>query len=89
MSRFIGGSAYAMAQQVAEGHLLITERALLRLAGHELDQLGHEIDKRQRELRGEQFPRDDVGAIQARNRRLQRLNTTRLMVQAIRRRLRR
>ncbi len=85
MSNFIGGSAYAMSQQVADGYLLVTERTFLRLSRGELNKLDFEIAKLLRDVRGNQPPLDDIPAIQQRNRRIQRLNTCRMMLQAYRR----
>lgn len=84
MSAFIGGSAYAMAQQVAGGFLLITERTFKRLNAGELRQLDFEVDKVLREIRGDQPPLDDMPALQDRNRKIQRLSTCRLMLQQYR-----
>ena len=85
MGNFIGGSAYAMSQQVADGYLLVTERTFLRLGPGELNKLDFEIAKLLREIRGSQPALDDIPAIQQRNRRIQRLNTCRMMLQAYRR----
>lgn len=84
MGNFLGGSAYAMAQQISDGYLLVTERTLQRLVGGELDQLGFELERLLRDLRGEQPSLDDVAALQKRNRRIQRLTSTRQMVQSYR-----
>ncbi len=84
MGNFIGGSAFAMIQQVADGYLLVTERAFRRLSRGELDKLGFELGKRLREVRSTQPPLDDTQAIQQRNRKIQRLNTCRLMLQTYR-----
>lgn len=90
MSHFTGGSAYAMVQQVAEGYLLVTERTLRRLKPGELDRLGFEIGKMQRQIRATPPPPlEDTLAIQQRNRRLQRLSSCRTILDASRRRQRR
>ena len=86
MSNFVGGSAYAMVQQVAEGFLLVTERSFRRLNRGELDKLGFEIDKVTREIRGDQPAVDDLQAVQKRNRKIQRLNTCRMMLRTFRQR---
>ncbi|RMH21956.1 MAG: hypothetical protein D6696_04425 [Acidobacteria bacterium] len=88
MGNFPGGSAFAMVAQITEGYLLVTERTFRRLAPPELEQLAFEIDKRLRGLRSESPPLEDVAALKARNRRLQRLNGARLMLQTYRRRRR-
>lgn len=84
MGNFIGGSAYAMTRQVADGYLLVTERTFLRLSRGELDRLASELAKLLREVRGNQPPLDDIQAIQQRNRKIQRLNTCRMMLQTYR-----
>ncbi len=85
MGNFIGGSAYAMTQQVADGYLLVTERSFRRLSRGELDKLGFEISKVLRQVRSIQPPLDDTQAVQQRNRKIQRLNTCRMMLQTYRR----
>ena len=62
MGNFIGGSAYAMSQQVADGYLLVTERTFLRLGPGELNKLDFEIAKLLREIRGSQPALDDIPA---------------------------
>jgi hypothetical protein len=84
MGNFIGGSAYAMTRQVADGYLLVTERTFLRLSRGELDKLALELGKLLREVRGNQPPLDDIQALQQRNRKIQRLNTCRMMLQTYR-----
>jgi len=84
MGNFLGGSAYAMAQQISGGYVLVTERTLRRLQPGELNQLGFEIEKLLRTLRSEQPALDDTPAIQTRNRKIQRLNSTRQMIQGYR-----
>ena len=71
---FPGGSAWAMARDIAEGYSLVTERTFRALTRAELDQLTFEMDRHTRELRGDQPGLDDQAAIQLRQRRLQRLN---------------
>lgn len=88
MSNFTGGSAYAMVQQIAGGYVLVTERTFKRLTPGELNQLGFEIEKLLREIRGEQPPLDATDEIQKRNRKIQRLNSCRMMLQSFRKRFR-
>ena len=84
MGNYIGGSAYAMTQQIADGYLLVTERTFKRLSRGELEKLAFELGKLLREVRGTQPALDDTPAVQERNRRIQRLNTCRMMLQAYR-----
>lgn len=85
---FPGGSAYAMARDVAEGYLLVTERTFKTLSRSDLDQLAFEIDRHLRELRGDQPSLDDLPAIQARQRKMQRLNSALQMLRGYRTRQR-
>jgi hypothetical protein len=83
---FPGGSAYAMARDVAEGYLLVTERTFKTMTRVDLEQLTFEIDRHLRELRGDQPSLDDQAAIQQRQRRMQRLNSALLMIRSYRQR---
>ena len=83
---FPGGSAYAMARDVAEGYLLVTERTFKTMTRADLEQLTFEIDRHLRELRGDQPSLDDQAAIQQRQRRMQRLNSAILMIRSYRQR---
>lgn len=88
MGNFPGGSAYAMAKDIAEGYLLVTERTYQRLAPGELDQLGFEIDRALRDVRGTQPPLDDQAALQLRNRKISRLTGALTMLRAFQARFR-
>jgi hypothetical protein len=77
-----------MARDVAEGYLLVTERTFKTMTRPELDQLAFEFDRHLRELRGDQPSLDDLTAIQLRQRKMQRLNSTLLMVRSYRQRQR-
>jgi hypothetical protein len=73
MGNFMGGSAWAMAQQIGDGFILVSERTYKRLDRGELDKLGFEMDKLLREVRAEQVPLEDIQAIQHKNRKASRL----------------
>jgi len=73
-----------MTRQVADGYLLVTERTFRRLNRGELDTFAFELGKLLREIRGQQPAIDDMPAVQQRNRRIQRLNTCRMMLQTYR-----
>ena len=75
MTSFLGGSAYAMAHGIAEGFHLVTERTFKGMTSPDIVQLAQEMDNRLREVRGEQPQIDDLSAVKARNRKIQRLNT--------------
>lgn len=81
---FPGGSAYAMARDVGEGYLLVTERTFKTMNRSDLDQMVFEIDRYLRELRGDQPALDDLPGIQQRQRRMQRLNSALSMIRSYR-----
>ena len=70
----MGGSAWAMTRDIAEGHVLVTERVLRRLSGPQVEQLRFELERKLRELRGQPLDLADHKALLERNRRIQRLN---------------
>jgi hypothetical protein len=73
-----------MARDVAEGFLLITERTFKTMTRSDMEQLGFELDRHLRDLRGDQPALDDTPAIQLRQRRMQRLNQALMMLRAYR-----
>ena len=75
MAGFLGGSAFTMAHGIAEGFHLITERTFKSMTSPDIIQLAQEMDNRLREVCGEQPQVDDLSAVKARNRKIQRLNT--------------
>jgi hypothetical protein len=88
MGNFMGGSAYAMANQIGEGFLMVTERTFVRMLRPELDQLAFELDRLLRDVRADQPAIDDLPAVQQRNRKMQRINTAMMMLQSYRQRRR-
>jgi hypothetical protein len=80
MGKFMGGSAYAAARDIAEGFLNVTERTFKKLSAAEMNALGHEVDRYLRELRGEAISAEDTVALQTRNRRIQRLNSANVVL---------
>ncbi len=82
MGSFIGGSAYAMSRDIAEGMILINANVLKKFAPEELRQLSFELDKVQKEIRGEQPAGDDTQAIQKRGRKLSRITQALMMINA-------
>lgn len=80
MSGFMGGSAFAMARELAEGFITVNARSLGRMSVEELRQLSHEIERLQRELRGTPVTGVEQAEVQRRNRRLQRLTSTMLVL---------
>ena len=81
---FLGGSAYAMAHQISEGHILVNERTWSRMKGPEFDTLTHEMQKLLRETRADQPDLDDTLALQQRNRKISRINTALNMLKSFR-----
>jgi hypothetical protein len=80
MSKFLGGSAFAMARDIGAGYHLVTERTFKGMQRSEVEQLRQELDKQLREARGSQVSLDDMNAVKARNRRIQRLNTAMMIL---------
>ena len=75
MANFMGGSAPAMAAQIADGYILVGSHTLRGYAKSELQSLRAELEKLQREARAVVPPQDDAGALQARNRKIGRLTS--------------
>ena len=73
MAPYLGGSAPAMAAQVAEGYTLVTAVQLKRLSKGELAQLQMELERKLRDLRGTLVPPEEAAAVQAKNRKLTRI----------------
>jgi hypothetical protein len=73
MGHFMGGSAFAMARDVAEGLILLNDSQLKKFASSELQQLLFELDKLVKDARGEAVDQEDVQAIQKKNRRISRI----------------
>jgi len=71
----MGGSAPAMANQIAEGFILLSANTLKGFTPGDLSALRMELDKLQREARALVPPPDDALANQARNRKIARLNS--------------
>ena len=69
----MGGSAWAMSQQIADGFILVSERTYKRLDRGELDKLAFEMEKLLREVRAVQIPLEDIQGLQHKNRKCSRL----------------
>ncbi|HEU4403332.1 MAG TPA: hypothetical protein VFT43_14640 [Candidatus Polarisedimenticolia bacterium] len=82
MANFIGGSAYAMSKDIAEGMILVNSNTFKKFTPLELKQLSFELDKVQKEARSEQPPQDDTQAIQKRGRKLSRITTAMNIINA-------
>jgi hypothetical protein len=75
MATFMGGSAPAMASQIAEGFILLSQATLRGYNDGELNLLRFELEKLQRDARAEVPPQDDAMAQQVRNRKISRLSS--------------
>jgi len=86
MGSFLGGSAYAMSKDIAEGFVLLNANLLKKFTAAELAQLRHHLEKVQKEVRAEQPPPDDIQAIQKRGRKISRISSALLVLEGLRRR---
>jgi hypothetical protein len=75
MANYMGGSAPAMANQIAEGYILLSTNTLRGFMAGELMLLRVELEKLQREARAVVPPQDDALAQQARNRKIARISS--------------
>jgi hypothetical protein len=82
MANFLGGSAPAMANQVAEGYILINANTLRGYSPGDLTLLRIELEKLQRDARAVVPAQDDAAANQARNRRINRITSAITVVNA-------
>ena len=79
-----GGAAFGYARDIAEGYQVVTERSFKGIMPHEMDQLAFEINRALRDIRAEQVATEDLPAIQAKNRKIQRLNGALMMMRTYR-----
>lgn len=89
MSRFLGGSAFSMARDIADGFVQVSERTYKSMGEGEMAQLAHEIDRHMRELRGESGVQEGAADLQARQRRIMRLRHAMTVMQAYQQKTRR
>jgi len=75
MANYMGGSAPAMASQIADGFILVSTNTLKGYLPGELTLLKTELEKILREVRAEVPPQDDALANQARNRKIARISS--------------
>ena len=73
MGNVRGKSNKALTIDVAEGYVSVNPLFLKSFDPEGLKEFYKEIEKTQKELRGERFPTNDIQAIRARNLKLQRL----------------
>jgi hypothetical protein len=84
MSVYIGGSAYAMVRDIAEGYILVSENTFKKFQSSDFPDFLFELDKHTREVRGTVAPADDIEAVKKRARKLQRLQQALAIVNAFR-----
>ena len=75
MANFMGGSASAMASQIAEGYILLNPNTLRGYSPGDLAALRAEIERLQRDTRAITPPADDAQANQVKNRKITRLSS--------------
>ena len=73
MSVFLGGSAYMMVRDIAEGYIIASELTFKKFQQADFQAFGFEVEKLMREVRGNVPPTGDVDATQKRHRKMQRL----------------
>ncbi len=84
----MGGSAYSMARDIGEGYVTVTERTIRKMTRGEIDKLVMELDRFLRELRGTAVNLEDLPALQARNRKIQRLTSAAMVTRSYKMRIR-
>lgn len=85
---FLGGSAYNMVRDLAEGFIIVTERTFKQYKPQDLTDFQMEAEKYLREVRANQVAVTDVEATQKRQRKMQRLQQSITIVNAVRARAR-
>lgn len=84
MSVFLGGSAYNMVRELADGFIIITERTFKNYKPQDLTDFQMDAERYLREIRAAMAPAGDQEAIQKRQRRLQRLQQAITVANAVR-----
>jgi hypothetical protein len=82
MSPFAGGSPWAMARDIGEGFVLITDRSLTRMSRAEVDKLSFELERCLRDVRGAPSTDLETVELQRRNRKLLKLASAQRVVRA-------
>ena len=75
MASFMGGSAAAMAGQIAEGYFALNLNTIRKYSPADLAVLKHELEKQLREARAIVPAQDDAKVSQARHRRISRISS--------------
>jgi len=88
MSAFLGGSAYSMVRDIADGYVIASELTFKKFQPADFQTFGFELDKLLREIRSNVPPTGDVDATQKRQRRMQRLQQALTIANNVRQRQR-
>lgn len=88
MGAFLGGSAYNMVRDIAEGYIIATELTFKKFKTEDFNAFSFEADKLLREFRGTIVPAGEIEATQKRQRRMQRLQLAMTIANASRARQR-
>ena len=88
MSVFLGGSAFMMVRDIAEGYIIASELTFKKFQFADFQVFAFETDKLLREIRSAVPPTGDVDATQKRHRRLQRLQQALTIANNVRSRMR-
>jgi hypothetical protein len=75
-----------MSKDIAEGFVLLSAALLKGFTAAELSQLRQQLEKVQREVRGDQPAVDDIPAIQRRGRKISRISSALLVLDTMRKR---
>ena len=78
-----------MTRDIAEGFISVSERTYRQMTVAQMGQLGHEIERMLRELRGGTTTNEATTEVQTRQRRIQRLNSAITVMRAYRQKIRR
>lgn len=73
MSVFVGGSAYSMARDIADGYVITSELTFKQFKPPDFQSFLFETDKLLREIRANPPLASDIEAVKKRQRRMQRL----------------
>jgi hypothetical protein len=88
MSAFLGGSAYTMVRDIADGYIIASELTFKKFQLADFQTFGFELEKLLREIRANVPDTGDVEATQKRQRRMQRLQQALTIANNVRQRLR-
>jgi len=88
MSVFQGGSAYNMANSISDGYIIPSELTFKKFHDSDIATFLLEADRLLREVRGSQVATDDVQGAQLRQRRMQRIQQSITIANAVRQRRR-